>query len=290
MTDRLHPVRGNPVQLQLDAVEEAQRAFGPDQDFGEIAAAQSFQTVAADIAQHGRRAGADFVFFAGVEIGQALRDVGFARRRAGQVSARRPQLHRAAVGQGRVDRQHVLQHDAVADRPRAAGIVGGHAADRGAVGRADVDREGPARCFQMLVEMIEHDAGLHPGGAVLGIQLQHVAHVFAGVEHQRFADRLATLGRAGAARQNRYAFAARDLDRGAYVVAVARNDHADRFDLIDRRVGRIAAAVERAEADFAAQGTTQARGERLVTMLGNLGLRGRLGRAASVLVHARARR
>ncbi len=47
-----------------------------------------------------------------------------------------PKRASRAVGEDRVDREHVVAHDAVADRARAAGVVAGHAADGGA---AEVD-------------------------------------------------------------------------------------------------------------------------------------------------------
>jgi len=50
-----------------------------------------------------------------------------------------------------------------------------------------------------------------------------------------------------AARQHRHFGFARNLDRDAGIFAVLRDHHADRFDLVDRGVGRIAAAVELAE-------------------------------------------
>ena len=65
-----------------------------------------------------------------------------------------------AVGQQRVDREHVVHHVAVGDRARAAGVVAGHAAERRLRRRADVDREPQAVRLQPGVELVEDDAGL----------------------------------------------------------------------------------------------------------------------------------
>jgi len=50
--------------------------------------------------------------------------------RRSQVVPYLPEARLAAVREDRVDRQHVVTHDAVADRARAAGVVSGHTADR----------------------------------------------------------------------------------------------------------------------------------------------------------------
>ena len=51
---------------------------------------------------------------------------------------------------------------------------------------------------------------------------------------------------------------AADVDRHAHVLVRARNQHADRLDLVDRRVGRIAAARGAVEQDLALHGPAQA--------------------------------
>jgi len=78
-----------------------------------------------------------------------------------------------------------------------------------------------------------------------------VAQVLGGVDDQRRAGRLAALARAGAARQHRHGELAGDIERDGDVAIALRNEHADRHDLVDRGVGRIAAARGRVEAHFA---------------------------------------
>src|SRR5690606_41757829 len=59
-----------------------------------------------------------------------------------------------------------------------------------------------------------HDARLHFDGARLRVEGQDAVQVPAVVDHQRLADRLPALAAAGAARQDRRAFLAGELDRG----------------------------------------------------------------------------
>ena len=84
---------------------------------------------------------------------------------------------------------------------------------------------------------------------------------------QRAADRLAALRGAAAARQHRHALLARDRERRLDVVRVARHDDADRLDLVDRRVGAVAAAREGVEQHLALLRAPQSRREMLVARL-----------------------
>ncbi len=101
--------------------------------------------------------------------------------------------------------------------------------------------------------MIEHDARFDRHGARVGIERDDVVQPLAGVDHQRLADGLAALARAGAAREQRHLLAARDLECDAQIVLIARHDDADRRDLVDRRVRRVTAAARRIEQHVAAQ-------------------------------------
>ena len=153
-------------ELELDPGREGERAFGADQDMREIevvaAGRQRVEIVAADPALHLREVRLDLL--------------GLRRRRARQVArqrhqrrswpagrrgrARRDRNARRSVRHDGVDREHVLAGVAVAQRARAAGIVAHHAADGGARGGRDVDREPQAVRLEPAVELVEHDAGL----------------------------------------------------------------------------------------------------------------------------------
>jgi hypothetical protein len=77
------------------------------------------------------------------------------------------------------------------------------------------------------------------------------------VDDERRADGLPALRTSATARQQRHAELATEVDRDAHVLVRARDQHADRFDLVDRRVGRIAAARGAVEEHFALYGPAQ---------------------------------
>jgi hypothetical protein len=62
---------------------------------------------------------------------------------------------------------------------------------------------------------------------------------------------------AGAARQYRHPLLARNRDRRRGILAALRHDDAQRLDLVDRRIGGVAAAAERVEKHFAADLASQ---------------------------------
>ena len=114
---------------------------------------------------------------------------------------------------------------------------------------------------QLPVELVEHDAGLHDAGAVDLVDLDQLLQVLAEIDHQRTADRLAGLRGAAAARQQRHALLARNRQRRAHVVVGARHHHAQRLDLVVRRVRGVAPAREAVEQHLALQLAAQALGE-----------------------------
>ena len=148
-----------------------------------------------------------------------------------------------AVRQNRVDGRDIVSHQTVTDRLAAAGIVARHAADGAARVRRGIDRKEQAVRFERCVEMPKHDARLDHGAAPLGVDLEHVAKIFRAVDDQRPIDCLAALTGAAATRQDRNAALARDGDSGGDILDRARHENADRLDLVNGRVGRIAAAV-----------------------------------------------
>jgi hypothetical protein len=104
------------------------------------------------------------------------------------------------------------------------------------------------------VELVEHDAGLDRDfGAVL-VETHDLAQILGDIDDQRVAHRLAALRGAGAARQDGGLGVARHVDDQGEVGLVARHDHAHRFDLVDRGVGRIAAARGGVEQNLALDG------------------------------------
>ena len=75
------------------------------------------------------------------------------------------------------------------------------------------------------------------------VDLQQPVQVLAGVDDERGTDGLAALRRAGAARQDGHAGGHGGLGGANGLVGRARHDDAERLDLVDRRIRRIAAAI-----------------------------------------------
>ena len=95
--------------------------------------------------------------------------------------------------------------------------------------------------------MIEHHTGLHRGLVLIGVDAQDFVQVFRTVNDQRCANCLAALRCSCAAWQDRHPLLRGNLQRNARFLLGARDDHADRLDLIDGRIGGLAAARKRIE-------------------------------------------
>ena len=113
------------------------------------------------------------------------------------------------------------------------------------VARLAVEMSGAKRrpCgLQLRVQLVEHDARLDARPALGGVHLEDAVEVLRGVELEAGADRLPGLRRAAAARGDRDTVATGDLDRADHVVPRARDDDAERLDLIDAGVGGVEGA------------------------------------------------
>ena len=171
-------------QLQLDPGGEAERAFRAHQDVREIevvaAGHERVEVVAADTAQHFREARLDLVGLARADraAGRAQAAAAASRRAGRRVPARTgPKCAARAVRQHHVDRHTLSTRVAVAQRARAAGIVADHAADGGARGGRDVDREPQAVRLELAVELVEHDAGLDHAAPAGDVELEDVVEM-----------------------------------------------------------------------------------------------------------------
>ncbi len=105
--------------------------------------------------------------------------------------------------------------------------------------------------LEPAIELVEHDAGLHHAAPVGDIELDDVVEVFGAIDHQRLVDRLPGLRGAATARQHRDSLLARQRNSAHGVRDSARQDDADRHDLVVRGIGRITAAAEAVEQDLA---------------------------------------
>ena len=172
MADAQHLVADHRPELQLDLCRESQRPLRADQEMRHIvrriARHQRIEIVAADPALHFwkscRRSPQPRV-----RRGRACRETGRDRCPANSPARDRAAPRRNAssvpsASAASIDKR-VVAHGAVAQRPSAAGIVAGHAADGGARGGGDIDRKPEAVLPELTVEIVEHDARLDHASA-----------------------------------------------------------------------------------------------------------------------------
>ena len=177
-----------------------------------------------------------------------------------QIPRHLAEMQARAVRQRRVHRQRVVAHGAVAQRTAAAGIVAGHAADGGARGGGDVDRKPQPVFFELAVEVVEHDAGLDHAGAVFDVEREEAIQVFGEVDDNSLVDGLAALRRPAAARGDDQALVPGNRKRPQRLVHGPGNHHAEGQNLVERGIGRVAAAVEGVEENIARRLAGKARG------------------------------
>ena len=149
---------------------------------------------------------------------------------------------------------HVVDHVAVRDRARAAGVVARHAAERGLRAGGHVDREPQAVRLQLRVERVEHDAGLHDRPARRRSNAITLVEVLAACRSTSAAPTVWPHWLVPAPRGSTGTRSSRAIvDRRGDVLVGSRHEHADRLDLVDRRVGRVAAARGGVEQHLAAR-------------------------------------
>ena len=280
MTNAEHAMRRQPRELQLEALEEGKRPLRAHQQGRHVVARwiNAIEIVPPDPPLHPRISRGDLVDIVRGDLSDRLNQVSIS---IATIDARKVTGHvtEAAVpprGEEGVDLEDVIDHDAVADRARPAGIVAGHAAKRSAGACRDVDRVEQAVRLEMPVQLIEHDARLDPDGLVVGLEIADAVQMAGAVEHQALADGLPRLRGAAAARQKRDALCARDRKCGFEIRFRLRADDADRLDLVDRRIRAVAPAIEFFEQDIAGK------------LLPELGRKPRIARLHAMSLHQQA--
>ena len=121
---------------------------------------------------------------------------------------------------GDVQRHHVVDRAAVAERPRPAGVVADHPADRAAGVRRRVRPEAQAVRSGGPLQVGVHDAGLDDRRTCLGVDRDDPVEVLDGVDDDAGADRVAGDRGAGAAHGDRYAGGPRDVEDRVQLVGV----------------------------------------------------------------------
>ena len=242
--------------------DEAERAFGADDDAGQIDGTrridECIEVVAADAAQHLRKAPVDFRRMADGELGNAAVGARFdavALLRARQLPGiERAEMRQRSVRQHHALLEHVIDGLAVQHRAGAARVVGHHPAHRGAARRRHVRSEAQLMLAQHRVQVVEHHAGFDPRPSLVRVDLDHPVQILRGVEHEAGADRLAGLRGAAAPRRERDAMSGGDRNGANHRLGGLGNDDAQRLDLVDAGVGGVKRARNLVEADLAVDG------------------------------------
>jgi hypothetical protein len=118
---------------------------------------------------------------------------------------------------------------------------------------------------EVRIELVEHDTRLHGHRARGRVKLDDPVEMLRVIDDERCAHGLAALRGAAAARQNRHAFLDGDAESRERVFLAPRHHHADRLDLVDRRVGCVAPARCRVEQHVAPHLSLQTSGEGRIT-------------------------
>ena len=92
---------------------------------------------------------------------------------------------------------------------------------------------------EVAVEVVQHDARLHPSPAFLGVDLQQLVHVLTEVQHQAGVDALTCQARATAPGQDGDPVLGGHLNGGLHVVGIAGNHDTDGFHLVDAGIGAV---------------------------------------------------
>ncbi len=169
------------------------------------------------------------------------------------IACNRSEVGWRAVGEDDVLFEDVVDRLAVEHRAGAARVVGHHAADGGAAGGRDVGREAQSVRLELGVQFVEDDTRFDDGPALGDVEVEDAIAVLRGVNLQPLSDGLPGLRRPSASHRQRAAVAGTQLDDTDDVVTGARDDDAERTELVDGGVGRVECARHRIEAGFSRQ-------------------------------------
>ncbi len=118
--------------------------------------------------------------------------------------------------------------------------------------------------LELTVQVVEHDSGFDHAAAVLDIQRKDAIKVFREIDDDAVIDGLAALRGTAAARGNDAAVISRDGQRPQRLFHGAWNHDPCGHDLVERRIGGVAAAVERIEEHIARDLARKTCGQRAV--------------------------
>ena len=138
-----------------------------------------------------------------------------------------------------------------------ARVIAEHPANRAATVRRRIGTKKKPVFFRLLVQVIEHEAGLDPRELFLRVDLEHAVHVFREIDDDRDVAALSGQARAAPTTGDGCAEFSAKSDNCNDVVAIARQGDADRDLPVVRAVGRVKRAIAIAKSHFTADRGTQ---------------------------------
>src|SRR5689334_5770053 len=133
----------------------------------------------------------------------------------------------------------------------AAGVVADHAAERAPAVRARIRAESQTLFDGLVLQVIEHDAWLHPRASRRSVDAEHSMQMLRRVDDDGDVAGLTSDARARAACHNRRPMLLAHLHRRDDIVDGPRNDDADGHLTVVRRVRRIQRSIDGCEANLA---------------------------------------
>src|SRR5262249_6100281 len=113
--------------------------------------------------------------------------------------------------------------------------------------------------LHLVVEVVEHAAGLDTSPALGGVDLQHLVEMTRAIQDDARTDTLPRLRSAAAARGERHTEPPADLDGGDDVRLATRMDHAQGYDLVDAGVGGVNGPAQTVKTNFSGHVPAQGR-------------------------------
>ena len=228
-------------QLQIQRRRKGQSALRPHQQPRQATAprrprrrCQRFNIIAAHAAELFGEAGSDFLSLPRTKRAQALDQISNAARHlSAQIIRQIAKAEPRPIRQQRINRQHIIGHQSVADGFGPAGIIRRHAANGAALPGGRVHRIENALRLQRVIQGAQGNARFHPRHAPLGIHFQHAPQVFRAIQHQSAINRLPALAGAAAPRQDRHPFFPANGQGRFHIGDGTRHHYPDWFLLID---------------------------------------------------------
>ena len=242
-------------KLQIQRRRKGQGPFGPHQQPRQATApcrprrrCQRFDIITTNTPKLFGETRGDLLSLPRTQSAQALDQISNAARHLsaqiiGQIAKAEPR----PIRQQRINRQHIIGHQPVADGFGPAGIIPRHPANGAALPGGRVHRVKQPMRLQRLIQGAQGDARFHPRHARLGIHFQHAPEILRAIQHQSAIDGLPALAGTTAPRQHRHPFFPTNRQSRFHIGKRPRDNHPNRFLLVDRGIGRVASAIRWAE-------------------------------------------